>query len=384
MSGRKVAIVGVGYSTVGRRTGLTSRQLTTQSVKAALDDAGLQPKDIDGLATMATSADEVIDDAMNQLWMLGFGPMGWFSTSTAYSPAFSHPAMAAYAAVSSGLCETAMVIRTMLQQRTGLAFERPFEASEFALDAQFLLPFGGGAPYHWSAMMMQRYMAEYGVTAEQFGAHAVAKRRFATRNDDALLRDPLTVEQYMGSPVVSEPLRRLDCDYPCDVSSAVIFTTAERASDCRNIPVHVEAAALSATRDMNFELLEDMLHAAPHHCARQLWSRTSLTPGDVDVAELYDGFSVITFQWLEALGFCEPGGAGAFVAAGHTDLGGRLPLNTDGGACNVGRRHGANFCIEAVRQLRGQCGDRQVPGAEVAVFTNAVASFGGGMLLTRG
>jgi acetyl-CoA acetyltransferase len=125
-----------------------------------------------------------------------------------------------------------------------------------------------------------------------------------------------------------------------------------------------------------------MAVTAPRHCAEQLWSRTDLRPADIDCAQLYDGFSFITFQWLEALGFCEPGGAGPFVSLGNTRLGGKLPTNTDGGACNVGRRHGANFCIEATRQLRGQCGPRQVPGATAAVWSNAVGPFAGAMILT--
>jgi acetyl-CoA acetyltransferase len=130
--------------------------------------------------------------------------------------------------------------------------------------------------------------------------------------------------------------------------------------------------------------MSDMVHTAPVQTAKKLWEGTDLTPADVDTAQLYDGFSIIVFQWLEALGFCGEGEAGAFVAEGNTKLGGSLPVNTDGGACNVGRRHGANFCIEATRQLRGQSGERQVDDAEVAVWTNAVGPFAAGAILTRG
>ena len=149
--------------------------------------------------------------------------------------------------------------------------------------------------------------------------------------------------------------------------------------------VLVDSYALSAIRDLNFEILSDMVRTAPAQAARDMWSRTDLKPTDIDTAQLYDGFSVITFQWLEALGLCPPGGAGPFVEAGNTRLGGSLPVNTDGGACNVGRRHGANFCIEATRQLRGgESGQRQVEGAEVAVFTTAVGPFASAVLLTKG
>jgi acetyl-CoA acetyltransferase len=146
--------------------------------------------------------------------------------------------------------------------------------------------------------------------------------------------------------------------------------------------VFAEAWTLTAMRKMDMSLLEDFTQTSPAHCAEKLWSRTDLGPEDVDTAQLYDGFTIITFQWLEALGFCGLGEAGPFVQEGNTRLGGSLPVNTDGGACNVGRRHGANFCIESVRQLRGESGDRQVPDAKVAVWANAVGCFSGSMLLT--
>jgi acetyl-CoA acetyltransferase len=148
--------------------------------------------------------------------------------------------------------------------------------------------------------------------------------------------------------------------------------------------VLVDASALSAIHDMNFELLPDMVRTSPAHCGELLWSRTDLTPADVDTAHLYDGFSIITMQWLEGLGLVAPGEAADFVKDGNTRPGGKLPTNTDGGAINVGRRHGANFCIEAVHQLRGHAGRRQVEGAEVSVWANAVGMFGGAMLLTKG
>jgi acetyl-CoA acetyltransferase len=169
-----------------------------------------------------------------------------------------------------------------------------------------------------------------------------------------------------------------------DSASAVIFTAADRAADARPKPVFVEAMSYSAVKYLTFENIDDMNQNSPFHAACELWKRTDLKPADVDCAQLYDGFTIIVFQWLEALGFCGLGESGPFVEAGHTRLGGRIPVNTDGGACNVGRRHGANFCIESIRQLRGDCGIRQVPGAEVAVWANAVGPFSGTMLMTAG
>jgi acetyl-CoA acetyltransferase len=289
------------------------------------------------------------------------------------------------------MCHTALTLRIIQQQPSGAELAaggsrgNPMMAGMAAAsgDRQFLTPFGAGSPTQWAGLMTQRHMAQYGTTEEQFGHHVIAQRYHASMNEDAFFRDPLTMEEYLASRYVSKPLRILDCDYPCDAGSAVIFTTEERARDFAKPPVFVEAYALAAVRDLAFEIQEDMAVTAPAHCAQQLWSRTDLGPGDVDTAQLYDGFTIITLQWLEALGFCAPGEAGPFVEAGNTRLGGLLPVNTDGGACNVGRRHGANFCIEATRQLRGECGERQVDGAEVSVFTNAVGPFAGAVLLTK-
>jgi acetyl-CoA acetyltransferase len=201
-------------------------------------------------------------------------------------------------------------------------------------------------------------------------------------NDDAIFRDPLTVDDYLAARYICKPVRILDCDYPVDSASAVIFTAGDRAADARPKPVFVESMAYSSVKYMTFENLDNMTQSSPVHAARELWKRTDLKPEDVDCAQLYDGFTIIVFQWLEALGFCGLGESGPFVEAGNTRLGGRIPVNTDGGACNVGRRHGANFCIESIRQLRGECADRQVPGAEVAVWANAVGPFSGTMLMT--
>ncbi|HLG66251.1 MAG TPA: thiolase family protein [Acidimicrobiales bacterium] len=377
----RVAVAGVGFSEVGRRLPHPDDELVRQAITAAMADGGMAPADIDGIATMGGNA-----MAMGQL--LGIVPLDYFYSSTLLGPAFVEPAIMAISAVASGLCHTCVAVR-LIRQFGGA--NRPPEPERargpmrVAGDNQFSAPFGAGAAGATiGGFQMQRHMHQYGTTYEQFAANAVTARSHAALHPEAIFRDPLTVDDYLASRFVSEPLRLLDCDYPVDSAAAVIFTTPERAADRPHKPVLVEAYALSAIRDFDMSLIEDFTWNAPAHCAEALWSRTDLSPSDVDTAQLYDGFSVITFQWLEALGFCGRGEAGPFIAEGNTRLGGRLPLNTDGGACNFGRRHGANFCIEAVRQLRGEAGARQVPGAEVAVWTNAVGCFAGAVLLTAG
>jgi len=376
MKQRRVAIVGVGYSQVGRNTGLSERHHAAQAAVAALDDAGLKPTDIDGASTWG-------GDAIDFAHMLGMQPLRWH-LNVGISPAFIQPAMHAAMAVADGHADTVMSFRIMMQQPSSaqLSSGKAELGQPSMSDASFMMPYGDFSPTQWAGMLMTRYMHESDATEDHFADFAVAQREYAMKNENALQRSPLSKDDYLSAPFISKPVRLLDCDYPCDSGSAVIFTTEERARDLKKPAVFVETSALAATSDMNFELLPDMAHTAVFQCADNLWASTDITPADVDCAQLYDGFSVITFQWLEALKLCEAGQAGPFVAAGNTRLGGAMPTNTDGGACNVGRRHGANFCIEAVHQLRGESGERQVSDAEVAVWANGFGPFAGAMLLS--
>jgi acetyl-CoA acetyltransferase len=373
----RVAAVGVGFSDVGRRLPHSDEELVRQAITAAMADAGMKPSDIDGIATMGGNA-----MAMGQL--LGIMPLNYFYSSTLLGPAFVESAIMGIAGVASGLTHTCVAVR-LIRQFGGANARPPAPAGPMRVggDQQFSAPFGAGAAGATiGAFQMQRHMQQYGTTYEQFAANAVTARYHASLHPEAIFRDPITVDDYLDARFISEPLRLLDCDYPVDSAAAVIFTTPERAKDWKQKPVNVEAYALSAIRDFDMSLLDDFTWNSPAHCAETMWSRTDLKPSDVDSAQLYDGFSIITFEWLEALGFCGRGESGPFIEAGNTRLGGSLPLNTDGGATNFGRRHGANFCIEAIRQIRGQAGDHQVPDSEVAVWSNAVGCFSGCVLLT--
>jgi acetyl-CoA acetyltransferase len=389
-SKNRVAAVGVGYSKTGRSLGLTSRQLAVQAATAALSDAGMTPADIDGstmLWGVAGAAPPGLDvvDAMDIACMIGAGPLNFWNSGS--GPAYIGPAIQAVAAIRAGLCHTVLSMRLIRQRMSTKEMLSQSADAQLAYgedDFQFVMPFGSVAPLQAiAAMPAQRHMDLYGTTEEHFAKHVVAQRQWASHNPDAIFREPLTVDDYFASRYISKPVRLLDCDYPVDSASAVIYTTEERARDFAKKPVFVEAATLSSVQSMTFENLDDILYNSPEHCGRTLWERTDLKPKDVDCVQLYDGFTIICFQWLEALGFCPRGEAGRFVGAGHTAMGGSLPLNTDGGACNVGRRHGANFCIEAIRQLRGnESGVRQVPDAKVALWANAVGPFSGAMLMT--
>jgi acetyl-CoA acetyltransferase len=354
-----------------------------------MTDAGLEPTAIDGSTMLWDVAGEAppgldVVHAMDIAYMLGIGPLNFWNSGA--GPSYIGPAVQAVAAIRAGLCHTVLSMRVVRQRMTtGESIASGLDAGPSLAedDLQFTLPFGSIAPLQSiAAMPAQRYMDLYGATEEDFGRHVVAQREWASHNPEALFRDRLTLDDYFASRYVSTPVRILDCDYPVDSASAVIFTTAERATDMAKKPVFVDSLAFSSVHYPNFEQLEDLVHNAPDHCARALWSRTDLRPDDIDCVQLYDGFTIIVFQWLEALGFCGVGEAGHLIAEGHTSIGGRLPLNTDGGACNVGRRHGANFCIESIRQLRGdESGERQVPNARTALWSNAVGPFAGAMIM---
>jgi acetyl-CoA acetyltransferase len=373
--GRRVAIVGVGYSTVGRDTGLSLKQLIAQGAKAAMADGGIGQADIDGVAVHAFPPHFV--PAYECGALLGLPSLTWTSGSIE-GPAFLSAGIHAAAAVASGTADVVLALRPMLR----LGATGPAPGARAAGGRQFLEPFGAGRPAQWAGMIKQRMMSEFGWGEEAFGRQMVAQREFAALNPDALLRDRITLDDYMNTRYVAKPLRLLDCDYPVDSCGAVIFTTEERARDFRQKPVLVESWSFGTSAESDFELAEDMTRTSSFSAAADMWARTSLTPQDVQVAGLYDGFSPITLNWMEALGLCGRGEASDFVAEGNTSLGGRLPVNCDGGATNVGRVHGVNHVAEVVRQLRGTSGDRQRPGAEVGVAANSIAAFTACMLLS--
>jgi len=377
---QRVAVVGVGYSTVARRSGLTLEQLTAQASVAAMADAGLRPTDIDGVVVHTFPHQFIAATATADL--LGIPDLAFYSGSVD-GAAYSVAALHGIAAVASGSCHTCLTVRTIHQDGAAGGLTAGQATTRVAGNRQFLYPYGSFTGSHWAGLYMQRHMHQYGTTEEHFGNFAVAQRDYAALNPEAIFRDPLTIDDYMASRYINKPLHLLDCDYPVDSGSALIFTTEERARDLLQKPVFFDSWAMGTTNDLDFHLVEDMTHSSPWRAAKRMWDRTSLRPSDVDVAGLYDGFTFIAMQWLEALGFCGEGESGPFVAEGNTRLGGAIPTNTDGGACNVGRRHGANFFIEVTRQLRGgQSGVRQVPDAKVGVVSNAVGGFAACALLT--
>jgi acetyl-CoA acetyltransferase len=247
------------------------------------------------------------------------------------------------------------------------------------------LPFGAFSPANWIALMAARHMAAFGTTREQLGAIAVNARRNAARNPRAVYREPITLDDYLEARLVSTPFGLYDCDAPCDGAVAVVISAVDALADLRPPFVGVEAVGTHLSERVSWDqgtLLHEPALAGP---ARHLWTRTELTTSDVDVAEIYDGFTFNCLSWLELLGFCAVGEGGPFVEGGHRiAIDGELPLNTHGGQLSAGRLHGWGFVHEACVQLRGEGGTRQVAGdPQVAIVSSGGGHPGGAMLLTK-
>jgi acetyl-CoA acetyltransferase len=383
---RRVVISGIGQSAVGRQLEPSGFQLTLDAILAAVADAGLTLSDIDGLAAFppggkanlpgyaSPDVAEIHDSLrLTTTWRNGSsGGVPWFG---------------AVQAVASGAARHAVVYRTVKEGSTARklggrpAYGSMHPTAEGSL--AWLLPIGALSPVCQIGPFAARYMHDYGVTREQLGWIPVTQRAHAALNPDAVYRSPLTIDDYLESRMISFPICLFDCDVPIDGSTAVVVSAAETAADLRS-PVRIEAmGAVSESRPF-WDQFEDMGRVG-YASAAAMWSRTDLKPSDVDAAQIYDGFTIEVVWWLEALGFCGPGEAGDFVEGGtRISLGGQLPLNTWGGQLSGGRLHAAfGHTAEAVRQLRGEAGDRQLPNPEVAVVTCAGGVEGGAALLTQ-
>ena len=396
MNGERAAVIsGVGQSDVGRRLHRDPLALTAQACLAAIADAGLRPSDIDGLATYPGAMDTPpgfsgagITDVQDMLRL----ELDWY-TGGLEMPGQLGAVVAACLAVSAGLARHVLCFRTVYegsaQGRGGRSGVMPggggggtFRASGFM---EWTLPFAAPSAAIWVAMFAQAHFHRYGTTREQLAQIALNGRRNAARNPKAVYRDPMTLEDYLSVRMISEPLCLYDCDVPCDGSTAIVVSAAETASDLRKPPLRVEAVGTAIHGRPSWDQFDDLTTMACRDAGAHLWSRTDLGPDDVDVAELYDGFSFITMAWLEALGFCGRGESGPFVEGGsRIALDGQLPLNTHGGQLSGGRLHGFGLLHEACVQLWGEAGERQVPGdPEVAVAAAGGGPLAGAMLLTR-
>src|ERR1019366_82323 len=302
---RAVAIVGVGYSELSRAGEPNPRSLTLTAAKAALDDAGLSGNDLDGIFEYKFGPES--PGAQDVARLLGVCDLAAFADIFATGPPGLASALVAVMAVASGACETVLVFRCLTRAAgyQGGADEGPQTVGGHE---QFLTPYGSGLHVGGIlvdvALKKRRWMAEYSRPEEDFGRIAVNARRWAALNPRAALRDELTMDDYLSSRMIVDPLRLLDCDYPINGAVATVITSAERAVDLRQRPVIVDAMTYATGRGAEWTFDTDFLYGGTFDCAKRLWQRSSVTLEDVDVAELYDGFTPVTVSWIEALGVC--------------------------------------------------------------------------------
>jgi acetyl-CoA acetyltransferase len=368
-------ISGVGMTPITSNSGTTTTVLAVQAALAALDDAGLAPGDLDGIVTYQVR-DSI--SALEVAAAIGLGPVRWYNDLEMGGPGGTAAMGEAAMAIHAGLADHVLVVRAM-NGRTGMRMGR-YGAQHRADDwRQWTVPYGHVGPPQYFALWAQRHMAVYGTTPAQLGAVAVTMRTHAQLNEGAyFFGKPITLDDYFASRMVTSPFRLLDCCLENDAAAAVVVSAADRAADLRHRPVYVGAFTSSAGPSPQHPFIDWPDHAAMFtaFAADEAFGQAGIGRDDVDVALIYDAFTIAVIAQLEDLGFCAKGEGGAFVEEGRIALGGSLPVNPNGGLLSEGYVHGLNNLIEAVRQLRGEAGPRQVPGAEVAVVTGGEGARG--------
>jgi acetyl-CoA acetyltransferase len=365
---QQTAICGIGQSEVGRIAGRSALQLQGDAVQAALADAGLTLRDIDGLLTTPVRVEHWQAPAGAVANHLGINPH--FMTTADLAGA-SGCAMVAQAvtAVATGQCTTALCVAG----QNLLSFNSRAQAVKSMAESgsahpQFEVPYGPIVPSLY-ALVAQRHMHEFGTTSEQLAEVAVAIRGHAALNPMAHKREPITMDDVLNSRMISTPLHMLDCAIVSDGAAALIVTTAERARDLKTKAPRLLGAGYGV-RHSHIGETRDVCTTGAVESGKTAFAQAGLTPQDVQVAQLYDCFSITVLIELEDLGFCAKGEGGPFVEGGRVRHGGALPITTHGGLMSAGHPGvggGLFHVLEAVRQLRGDAGDRQVANAEIAL-----------------
>jgi acetyl-CoA acetyltransferase len=385
MSARDAYITGVGQSQVGMKLTRHPLLLTLDAVREALDEAGLTIGQIDGVSTypgrMAAylgfspvGADELID-------ALGIRAR-WYAGGAEITSQLG-AVVAAATAVRAGLARHVICFRTVYE---AAAMARPEEYPPLRREkvdggSQWVAPFNATSAANWTAQYAMRHVKKYGLTREQLAQIAINDHANAAVNPRALVREPLSLETYLSARMISTPLCLYDCDRYSDASTVLIVSAGDALDEVKCTPIRIAAMAGVVERH-SWDQAEWM---ACYPTGAELWKHTDYKPSDVDTVQLYDGFSFQAITWLEALGFCDVGEGGRFIEGGkRIARDGELPLNTFGGQLGAGRLHGFGFAHEAVVQLRGKGGARQIPGdPRVAVSTSGGGPLATALLLAR-
>ena len=379
----KSAITGIGASRMGRRLMVPPLSLTIEACEAAVADAGLTLDDIDGMSTYpAMDAVGMGEGGVTALeGALGIRPTWFNGGMDTFGPGGS--VIAAMMAVATGMARHVLCFRTLWEATFAqLMKDGRMTPPGGVRTTSWQLPFGAMSAAHTLAQNAGRHFHRYGTTRETLGWIALNQRANAALNPTAIYREPMTMDDYLSARMITTPFGLYDCDVPCDGAIAVIVSAVDVARDLARTPVLFEAVGTQIIERTDWD--QSTLTHEPQALgqAAHMWTRTSLQPKDVDVAELYDGFSFNCLTWIEALGFCGIGEAKDFLDGGRNIArDGVLPINTHGGQLSHGRTHGMGLIHEAVTQLRGDAGDRQVANAKVAVTSSGGLTPSGAMLL---
>jgi acetyl-CoA acetyltransferase len=368
----QACIVGIGETSYCRKPGSGMSQLGIQLQAAcrAIEDAGLTGKQIDGIMPFPNLGHAEGFASNLGCENLRYSAILWIGGA---APVAS--LRAAAAAVTSGLADY-VLIPAGWNGYSG-ARVRQTVAQDIAsmpggaIARDYYVPYGFTAPPQWYSVMARRHMHEFGTTPEQLGCIAVAMRKHAQLNDNAVLQGkPLTLEDYMASPMLADPYRFFDCCLETDGAAAVVVTTTERARDLGKTPVYIMGAASGQPYPADeITNRRDIFQTGLSMAAPEAFAMAGVSPGDADFAQIYDCFTFEVLQQLEEMGFCKRGEGGAFVENGRIELGGELPVNASGGLLSEAHVLGMNHIVEAVKQLRGTAGERQVENAEIGVVT---------------
>ena len=363
----RACVSGIGETAYVRGSSKTAFELQVESSLKAINDAGLSPKDIDGvipIGIVSGIAEDFIDNfGIRDLHFSALIPHGGAS-----------PVMALQAAatvIATGICKHVLItFGRNVSAATNKAGARIHQMPQFHYVTQYEYPLGNIAPAQIYAPMARRHMELYGTTVGHFGAVAVACREHALLNDNAVMKKPITLEDHRNSRMIADPFRLLDCSLESDGGAAVVVSAADCAADLRHRRVFIAGVAVGhPDSPASITQRADMTSLGLAKAAPRAFAMAGVTPADMQVAEIYDCFTYAVIRQLEDMGFCKKGEGGPFVADGRLGLGGALPTNTHGGLLSQAHVWGVNHIVELVRQLRGDGGRAQVKDAELGVVT---------------
>lgn len=372
------AIVGIGRTAYTRDSGRTPLAMAVEAARAAFADAGLPTSVLDGVTCFHT-----MDSAfpMDVAWALGKSELEFANAQYAGGNAVAEVVRTAAAMVDSGICKAVLVYRS-LNGRSGARYGTVSGPLEVPGEMQFSAPHGYMLPPQWIAMWASRHQAVYGSTCEDLGQIAITQRGHAVPNEHAVSRAPITMDDYLAGRWVNEPFRVFDCAYEVDGAVALLIVSTDLLPDVKSQPVWMLGSSNSQS-GLGWVQWDDPTSMYSRTAGPRIWERTGLTPADIDVACMYDCFTYTVMATMEDFGFCEKGQVGEYFAKGHATYGGDVVVNPHGGLLSEGYVHGLNHHYEAVLQLRGQAGVRQVADAELALVTAGAGPYGGANVLAK-